>query len=520
MTNLITAHRREPLSDHASGATILDDLYFRFERRPERVAFTSAAGVWTYRRLVADAEHLARALVVQGVQPGARVALHMANVPELVIAYYACFQIGAIAVPLNTRLKTPELRALLKRLRPALYLGQAALYPLVASIEPELLATESRFVSDSDRVDGAQSWDRLLASAPARTTHRSSDLDAPAVLLATSGTTGEPKLVTQTLATLTALAEGLRGFRITENENTIVALPMVHIGGLATLVTCVRYGASMVLFERFDADAVLDAIAPHHCTRMVGLVFMFAEMAARQRERRRDVDTIEFCVSGGDVCPPKLQEMFPDLFGVPLHSLWGASEVGLFLHGLQPGPVTRIPPGFEVRLVDDRGAMVPRGEIGELHVRGPSVTPGYWTGPGRLDDPKSDGWFPTGDLMRRGVADDLWFAARKKDLILRGGSNISPVEVEAVLRANAAVCDVAVVGIPDEVLGQRVGALIELAKNVAGNSLEAILAEARSRLADYKMPERVEIVDRIPRNANGKVDRRAALAMLREALIE
>ena len=520
MTDLIArtvSRRGDRLPGWSNGTTVLDDLCRQFEDHPDGVAFTSGVDAWSYRRLVAEVERLVHALRAQGVRPGDRVALHMTNVPELVTAYYACFRIGAIAVPLNIRLKTVELRALLMRLRPTLYLGQAQLYPHVAPIDSEVLEPESRFVVGDGQVDRAQPWKRLFAKASARLIARDADVDPPALLVATSGTTGQPKFVTHTLATLSAFTEVTRRLEMNSDQIAIVASPMVHIAGLVTFLSCVRSGAPVVLFERFDAEAVLDAIAPRHCSWMVGMPFMFAEMAARQRARRRDVESLKFCLSVGDVCPAGLQQVFLELFGVPLHSFWGSTEAGCFLYGLQPGPVSRIPPGVEVRLVDDRGVPVPPGEVGELQVRGPAVTPGYWTSPGRIDDPKSDGWFATGDLMRRGEGDDLWFIARKKELIVRCGSNISPVEVESVLRANAAVCDVAVVGIPDEALGQRVAALVEFAGEAGTAALDEILAEAKTQLADYKVPERLKIVDKIPRNANGKIDRKCVLAIVRDA---
>jgi acyl-CoA synthetase (AMP-forming)/AMP-acid ligase II len=494
--------------------TPIDALHRQAENRPDGVAFISGNEVWSYRRLAGDAGRLALALLARGVQPGDRVALHMANLPQLVIAYYACFRIGAIAAPLNIRFKTVELRPLLARLQPALYLGQAQLYPQVAPIEPEILAPNARFVVGEVDDERAQSWERLLEWGACRSTLPDPELDAPALLLTTSGTTGLPKFVTHTPATLSACTEVYPHSGINAEQVVLNALPMVHGAGLFVLFCSVELGAPVVLLERFDPEAVLDAIAPHHCSWMLGMPFMFAEMMARQRAHRRAVATLRFCVSAGDVCPVELQEAFPAVFGIPLHSLWGTSEAWAFLHGLQVGPVTRIPPGMQVRLVDDDGAPVPRGEVGELLVRGPRVTPGYWKGPDKIDDPKSDGWFPTGDLMRQDEDDNLWFVARKKDLIIRGGSNISPVEVERVLMAHAAVRDVAVVGVPDEVLGQRVAALVQLANGAGPDAFRAILAHAKAQLADYKVPERLKIVSEIPRNLVGKIERKSLPAMM------
>jgi long-chain acyl-CoA synthetase len=277
----------------------------------------------------------------------------------------------------------------------------------------------------------------------------------------------------------------------------------------------------MVLFERFDADAVLDAIEPQRCSWMVGLPFMFIELLARQRRQTRNVDSLRFCLSGGDVCPIDVQREFVTLFGVPLRSFWASTEVaGSLIYGLEPGPVSRIAPGAEIRIANDNGAPVPRGEVGELLVRGPNVTVGYWVDEDHIDPATADGWFHTGDLMRRGKADDLWFVGRKKDLIIRGGSNISPVEVERVLMTHPGVRDAAVVGFPDATLGQRVAALVQLREKPHGDVLGDILASTKAQLADYKVPERLKIVDAIPRNTLGKIDRRSAVAILLESEAE
>jgi acyl-CoA synthetase (AMP-forming)/AMP-acid ligase II len=179
-------------------------------------------------------------------------------------------------------------------------------------------------------------------------------------------------------------------------------------------------------------------------------------------------------------------------------------------------------PGMEAHLVADHGVPVPHGAVGEMLVRGPSLMIGYWKGPGCIDDPTIDGWFATGDLMRQGEGDELWFVARKKDLIIRGGSNIAPAEVEDVLRCHAAVRDVVVVGIPDQVLGQRVAALVQLAGEPVRGAVRDvlvcdILAYAKRQLADYKVPERLEVVARIPTTTLGKVDRASAVALISDA---
>jgi acyl-CoA synthetase (AMP-forming)/AMP-acid ligase II len=500
--------------------TPIGALYRQVESRPKHVAFIAGEEIWTYQRLATEAERAARAFIARGVRPGDRVALHMANLPEMAVAYYACFRIGAIAAPLNNRFKPAELQLVLQRLQPALYIGQAQLYPQVAVIDPEILAPDARFIVGGAVEDGrAQPWANLFEDAADISILRDRHIDSPAVLLTTSGTTGEPKYVIHTPATLSAIADAWVHLGLEKEQVAILSSPFVHSSAFFTFLGCIRLGAPMILLERFDPDAVLDAIEAYRCTWMRGLPFMFAAMLESQRARPRKVDSLRLCTVSGDACPAPLQQEFPHVFGVPLRASWAATETfGSLTYGLRFGPVGRIVPGAQVRLVDDKGAPVPRGEIGELLVRGPNVSVGYWAGPGRIDDATSDGWFATGDLMRQGEGDDLWFVSRRKDLIIRGGSNISPVEVEHVLKAHPAVRDAAVLGVPDAVLGERVVALVQLLAGNAGHTtLDDILATAKLRLADYKVPERLEIVSEIPRNGLGKVDRKSLPAMISNA---
>jgi long-chain acyl-CoA synthetase len=495
--------------------TPMNALFHQAATQPDGTAFIYDGVVWTYRDLLTGAERLSRAFLAHGVRPGDRVVLHMPNRPEMAIALYACFRIGAIACPTNLRFKTAELREVFQRLKPALYLGEEQLYSYVETIEPEILAKEKRFVTGpSGAYRGAMPWSTLLIdSVGAGPLPLEPDKDAPSVLLTTSGTTGAPKFVTHTPATLSAIMEALAHVDVDAAQIVLNPCPMVHASGLFTFLLSVSCGAPMVMVERFDPDAVLDQIQRHGCTWLVGLPFMYDALLEHQQKRPRKVSSLRHCKCGGDVCPIELQVGFEEAFGAPLRNIWAATEVaGALTVGLRPGPVARIAPGAQIRLVDDDGRDVPRGEVGEFLVRGPNVTVGYWVGPDRVDDATRDGWYHSGDLMRQGEGDELWFVGRKKDIIIRGGSNISPVEVERVLLSHPLVRDAVVFGIPDPVLGQRVAAMVQLSSVAGDAALGAILKDTRRQLADYKAPERLWAVDTVPRNPLGKIDRRAAAA--------
>ncbi|HVJ51202.1 MAG TPA: AMP-binding protein [Aliidongia sp.] len=497
--------------------TVLRALYDQAKAHPDGMALVAGQDRYSYRRLVTEVERLARALIARGVRQGDRVALHMTNVPEIALACFACFRTGAIAVPLNIRLKTAELQPLLERLRPVLYLGHAQLYAVIEPIAADILP--ARFVVGGPVTDPrVQPWAMLFEQADAAVSLPEPDAGEPVVLLATSGTTGLPKFVAHSLTTLAIFTEKImKVVDLDSGQVVIGSAPMVHGSGLFILLSCIYVGAPVFLIERFDAEAVLDAVEAHQGTWMLGLPFMYTGLLEAQKARPRNVRSLRFSVSGGDVCAVELQEEFEACFGIPLRSVWGATEtVGSFTYGLQNGPVCRAMPGAEIRLVDESGQPVRRGEAGELLVRGTNLAIGYWKGPGQLDSVAPDGWYHTGDIMRQGEGDDYWFISRKKDLIVRGGSNISPVEVEGVLQAHPAALEAAVVGVPDPVLGQRVAGFVRLKDGVPRTALHDILADAKQRLADYKLPERLTIVSELPRNAQGKVDRKLLLLMAAE----
>jgi long-chain acyl-CoA synthetase len=494
--------------------TPLAALYHQVANNPDGVAFIDGHDRWTYARFAEQAGRVAYGLLDRGVKRGDRIVLHMPNRPEMAVALYACFHIGAIAVPMNIRFKAAELAPLLQRLQPALYIGHASISDVTRAIDASILPPERRFiVGTAGEGWYEQPWEKLLGDVG--TVSSAADVHSPALLIGTSGTTGVSKFVVHTAATLAATMDLTGNWGIRENRKALLVVPMVHASGLFIFISCIRFGVSMVMLERFDPDSALDAIETHRCDWLACLPFMCDALLKSQAGRPRNVASLRFCGTGGDACPPQFQIDFPRVFGTALANIWATTEaLGSLTYGLELGPVSRIAEGAETRLVDDAGAPVPAGEIGELLVRGSHVSIGYWAGPDAIESALEDGWYRTGDLMRQDEKGNLWFVSRKKDLIVRGGSNISPVEVERILAAHPAVVDAAVVGIPDGVLGQRVAGFVQLKDGAAPTVMNDILKAARSQLADYKVPEHLEAIAAIPRNALGKADRKALVEML------
>jgi long-chain acyl-CoA synthetase len=481
------------------------------QARPKATAFIFHGKVWTYEKILTESERLARGMVAHGVKPGDRVALHMMNRPEYIVAYYACFRIGAIAAPLRTLFTFAELAPLLQRLEPKLYIGETSLYDNVASVDGAILPRDKRFIVDAIAPghDGMP-WEKLLNVAETIALPGSPLVTEPAVLINTSGTTGQPKFVIHTPATLAESAElMIENCNLSAKDAMTLPLPMGHVAGLMSFLTCIRAGMLFVLQETFDADAILDAIERHRCTLQFGFPANYAALLARQTARRRNLESLRYCATGGDACPIDLQQQVTASFGAPLYNFWGATEVlGNARFGHRLGSVIGIPTGAEIRLIGDNHKDVPDGEVGELLIRGPNVFAGYWNDTRATAEALQDGWYHTGDLMRR-EGDELVFIARKKDIIIRGGTNISPVEIEeAIFAAHPAVKEAAVVGVPDAVLGQRVFGFVTLGKGCDAAVVPEILGRLTTRLAAYKIPEVLAVLDTLPRNALSKVDRK------------
>lgn len=496
--------------------TPVEVLVQRALDRPNDETFIFRDETWTYEMIAAESERIARGMAARGVKPGDRVAIHMMNKPEFVLAYYACFRLGAIAAPLRTAFTFTELAPILRRLAPALYIGDAGLYENVAPVSMSVLPRDRRFIVGAERQsrDGTP-WEKLFGGA-GNDHSVAPAADQPAVLITTSGTTGEPKLVIHTVSTLAQTVETASvSFGMSDGDVTVLSSSLAHMSGLLNLLCYMQLGTRFVLFESFDPDAVLDAIQQYRCTRLSGFPAQYATLLDRQRRKPRDLRSLRICLAGGDACPIDLQQQVTSTFGVPLYNVWASTEAaGNMKFGLQPGPVMRIADGTQIRLVDDNGNDVADGETGELLLCAPNLFDGYWNDPAATAESLKDGWYHTGDLMRRAGTDELLFVARKKDIIIRGGTNISPVEVEqAIVAAHIAVEEAAAVGMPDRALGQRVLGFVRLAKGAEDGLVPEILDNLRTRLAAYKIPERLIVLDALPRNALSKIDRKALQAI-------
>jgi long-chain acyl-CoA synthetase len=455
----------------------------------------------TYSELDHEARHLALKLVACGVGPGDRVALHLYNGPGLAISYFACFYAGAIAVPINTRMKAPEIEYVLEHSGSSMYLGQPELFQEIENIRSRFPRIR-QFAVGTSELDAASQ--RLAAARLPEV-----EPDPPAVILYTSGSTARPKGV---LHTQRSLWNAAQGFCIEETDVVLLITPMVHVAAFLGLIAITEAAATAIIVPQFEPDAVLGAIAHHRTTYLVGMPAMYRALIAAQKAQPRDVSSGKRYLAGGDAVAPALQTEFARCFGRPLHEAFGTTETGVTATNWSRaesriGSFGRAVPGVEIGVVDDDGNPVPTGVPGEMIVRSQGNLVGYWDDQTATEKAIRGGWFHTGDIVREDCDGYFWFLGRKKEIIIRGGSNVSPQEVEAVLYQHPAVRDAGVVGAPDAFWGERVVAFVSRRPGHAVTRDELVGFVAQ-RLAAYKTPEQVVFLHELPKNAVGKVSRR------------
>jgi long-chain acyl-CoA synthetase len=443
----------------------------------------------------------------RGVRPGDRVVLKLANTPAYVAAFLGTLHAGAIAVPLDARLRPRELH---------FHLADCEARLLIAAPDDGCAAGVETLSLGAAAPDG-----RAGAAAAFDATERAAG--DTALLLYSSGTTGTPKAVELTHGNLAAAsamtAAALRA--VLQDAVVLVAAPLCHGYGLGVgLDAPLRTGATIALLERFDADAALDLVERERPAAFLGVPTMFVRMIAAQAQRPRDLGSLRACLSGGGALRPALLHDCERALGCEVLEGYGASEV-LRIATNRPGrriagSVGRPLDGVRVRVVDAAGAAVAAGGVGEVEVRAPSVMKGYWRDPAATAAVIRGGWLRTGDLGRIDGGGALFLAGRSKDIIIRGGFNVQPAEIEAVLALHPDVAEAAVVGIPDDEMGEEIAAAVVLVPGCdEPDPVARIAGWLREQVAPHKRPRLLWTVDALPRGITGKVLRaelRAAAA--------
>jgi long-chain acyl-CoA synthetase len=463
---------------------------------------------WTFREFDRLTDHFASNLLAAGAEPGDRVAVHLLNGLDAALTYIGCLKAGCIVVPVNNRLKGREIDYILRHSGSALYIGRPDLYSEIVASCP-VLGALPRYLTGGTGIRDIRSFSELSSTAGRSSLLSPPPPDQPAAILYTSGTTAHPKGAVHSHRTLLETSGTMRQMNLDEDQVVVVITSMAHLIGFGMLfLSALVNGATTVITRPFETENALDSFARWKCTYTLGLPVMFECLLRSQVAAPRNVTSGRFYFCGGDSVTPALQEAFERAFA-PICEAYGCTEVTpLFWNRpgeARVGSIGKPAVNSVVQLVDPNGAGVAPGSIGEIRVRAPHLMTGYWQD---ATAGVRDGWFHTGDLAH--VDDDgfYWFAGRKKELIIRGGSNVSPQEVEAVLADHPSVAEAAVVGRPEPFWGEMVVAHVALRPGARLDE-EELIAFARERLADYKTPGAVVFHSELPKGPTGKLMRRA-----------
>ncbi|HEY3141580.1 MAG TPA: long-chain fatty acid--CoA ligase [Acidimicrobiales bacterium] len=495
---------------------------------PDRPALIRGDTVLTYGAVNLVANQVAGALAKAGVEPGQRVALSCPNVEYFPIAYYGILKAGAVVVPLNVLLKPREIAYHLQDSGAVAYLcfGGTPELPLGAMGYEGFTQAETCKIfvllpadlAAPSPIEGVPTALEFLAGQPAEFDTVATSAEDTAVILYTSGTTGQPKgaELTHVNMVLNARLSDII-FPTTGVDTHLITLPLFHSFGQTVQLNAGFYnGSTLVLLPRFTPDEALRLMAQHDVTVFCGVPTMYWAMLGADTSGL-DLDKIaarlRVAISGGSAMPLEILRKFEERFGVRIIEGYGLSEtspVATFNRldrPTKPGSVGLPVWGVSVRVADDKDNDVPEGEQGEILVRGHNVMKGYLGRPEATAEALRGGWFHTGDVGQFDEDGYLFITDRVKDMIVRGGFNVYPREVEEVLMTHPAVSLVAVLGVPHERYGEEVKAFV--VRNL-GSSIEAaeLVAWAKTQMADYKYPRLIEFLDELPMTATGKVLKR------------
>ncbi len=490
-------------------------------RSPDAVAYVFEDTKVSYHEFVEKFHRAAGALEANGIRKGDHVALILGNSPAFLVGYYAIMKQGAIAIPINPTYTPDEIGYILMNGDVKGILGIA---PLVEAAKARLVHLPNLSVVVSVPFNGVigpsekigniefttlEDW--LSIEHPVKDVMN--ELDDTAVILYTSGTTGKPKGAMLSHRNLTSNAQSIGEYlNVSERDRTLAVLPMFHVFCLTVVVNAsLAHGASIIIAPRFSPQETFELAKKEQVTIFAGVPTMYNFLLQTVQAHPHFADyfaSSRLFVSGGASLPVPLLESFEKTFNCHILEGYGLSEaspVTCFnpLNGIQkPGSIGPSIIDVENKIVDELGQELPDGQVGELIVRGPNVMTGYYKMPEETQATLRDGWLYTGDLARRDEDGYFYIVDRKKDMIIVGGYNVYPREVEEVLYKHPGVVEAAVIGVPDEEMGEAVKAFIVLKDSVTEADLLDFCAIS---LAKYKCPTRLEFIDQLPRNTTGKI---------------
>ena len=498
-------------------ATVLDDLIVHHaEKTPERIAILFQNQSISYGDFNNDVSRAARMLHGLGIKHGERIGLMFPNRPEILFLYFACFRLGVVVVPVNTRYMRGEIEYALDHSECRLLLVDQQFYARVENLA-DSVSSLTRILALFEKTD--QHEDNLhvhLENAAAGIDLPQVHPEDPAVIFYTSGSTSRPKGVTHTHFSLLANT-GIQVATREIDENTIwlVSTGVGYVAGLSGVtLPAFRAGCTLVLVPELEADNLLQAIDRFHVDTTLVLPTMLLEMLESPLVDKLNLSSLKACFVAGDECSHDLYQRFRKRMGHDLLQAFGMTECEGYLSNRPSGPnrngtVGKPAEGIKLRLVDGDGNDVTVGEKGEILIQGDSVMKGYWEDPENTSEALRDGWLYSGDVATCDKDGFYTFRERIREIIIHGGSNVGPHEVEDVIDSHPNVKESCVVGVPDPHYGARLVAYVEWEPDSSPVELSDLQAWLGKHLAAYKVPDYWYEVKQLPKTATGKIDRKS-----------
>ncbi len=476
-------------------------------RQPDAPAIKLGDMVLTYAQLDQASSLVAGLLSERGVEAGDRVGVMLPNVPYFPVVYYGILRLGAAVVPMNVLLKERET---------GYYLRDSGAKAVLAWHDFFAAAEHGANEAGAEAISVVPGeFEQLLAAATPRPEVVDRADDDLAVILYTSGTTGTPKGAELTHGNLGSNVETvLNMFSISPDDVILGSLPLFHsFGQTCAMNACIKGGGCLTLLPRFEPGEALQMFGRDGVTIFMGVPTMYSAMLHDAGADAADVSKLRMAVSGGASLPGELMRAFEDKFGCDILEGYGLSETSPVASFNQPGQPRKVGsigtpvPGVEMKIVGEDGEELPQGEPGEIAIKGPNVMRGYWGRDDATAEVMRGEWFLSGDVGKVDEDGYYFIVDRIKDLIIRGGYNVYPREIEEVLYEHPAVREAAVVAVPHDELGEEVGAAISL---VEGQSVEPgdVIAYVKEQVAAYKYPRHVWILDDLPKGPTGKILKR------------
>jgi len=481
------------------------------QERPDELALVSMQETWTWRELDRDANRLAGNLLAMGLRAGDRVASLLPNRCITEVFYLGCIRAGLIAVPLNYRYMAPEIDHALADSEAAVLIAHAERDGDIAEskLVPRLPLGTISYAATDDR---ARTLEGMIAQPPPAAELPSPNPAAAAFIFFTSGSTGPPKGFSHSNETIGWIAASTAsGLSLSPRDIFLTASSLSHEGGVGFSFAALAAGATVAIARQFDADEYLALLRKARPTVIWILPAALMPLVEDRDARRQDFASLRYCATGGDKLPAELEREFEDIAGFHIHETYGMTEIGC-VTGNPPvglnkhGSIGPLMPGYELEIRDDDGRELAENQQGRLWIRSPATMTGYWNRPEATAEVLVDGWLDTGDVMSVDEDGYLWFAARKKQIIVHDGSNISPQDVEGALLAHPAVASAGAVGVHNLAHGENVRAYVTLQAGAARPNASELIAFARKSIG-YKAPEEIVFLDEMPLSPAGKIDR-------------